>query len=102
MNTGRGHLKAVPDRPGYRCQIAAQAVMAGAQDLRVQAVKPDASPYPYGYLVVRVGRMLVYIEDREALVSWQVALHQAEDLADAAWGPELPQPAYRPRTSKPA
>jgi hypothetical protein len=91
--TRRGHLQSVP-RPGYRCQIAAQAVMAGSQDMRVQAVGPAASPYPHGYIVIRVGRMLLYLEDREALASWREAMEQAEQYADKAFGPDLPPPTY--------
>lgn len=100
--TRRGHLESVPSRPEWRCQIAAQAIMRGAQDLRVQAVTPKASPSGEGYLCLRVGRVLVYLEDRDALMAWQVALEQAEEHAAAAFGPVMPPPAYRPRTPRPA
>ncbi len=42
--------------------------MEGTQDVRVQAVTPLAGP-GHGQIAVRVGRVLVYINDREALNS---------------------------------
>jgi hypothetical protein len=93
-------LTAVP-RPGkrdddYSCRVAAQAVMEGRQDFRVQAVTPLAGP-GQGQIAVRIGRLLVYVNDREALNSFLDAWQQADDLADKAFGVVLPPPAYKPR-----
>lgn len=49
---------------------------------------------------VRVGRLLVYVNDREALNSFIEAWGQAQDLADKAFGPVLPAPSYAPRSSR--
>ena len=85
--------------PDPRSSIAAQAVMAGPQDLRVRAATPSATGLGHGYVVLRVGRLLVYLEDRDALDTWREALRQAIELSDEAYGPELPPPSYRPRRS---
>ncbi len=99
MSTPR-RLTAVP-RPGkrdddYSCRVAAQAVMEGTQDFRVQAVTALAGP-GQGQIAVRIGRLLVYVNDREALNSFLNAWQQAADLADKAFGVVLPPPAYKPR-----
>ncbi len=71
MSTPR-RLTAVPGRgkrdDDYSCRVAAQAVMEGTQDTRVQALTPLAGP-GHGQIAVRVGRVLVYVNDREALDS---------------------------------
>jgi hypothetical protein len=93
-------LTAVPG-PGkrdddYGCRVAAQAVMEGTQDVRVQALTPLAG-HGHGQIAVRVGRVLVYVNDREALDSWLDAWQQASELVDEAFGVVLPAPAYKPR-----
>ena len=82
-----------------RCRVAAQAVMEGTQDVRVQALTPLAGP-GHGQIAVRVGRVLVYVNDREALNSFLDAWQEAADLADKAFGVVLPPPAYQPRSMK--
>ena len=104
MTRSRSDLKLVGGSrarrvPEPRCSVAAQAVMAGEQDMWVTAVTAEVSGRGYGHLCIRVGRTLTYLEDRAALRSWQRALQQAEELADAAFGPDMPPPAYRPRGS---
>ncbi len=99
MSTPR-RLTAVPG-PGkrdddYSCRVAAQAVMEGTQDVRVQALTPLAGP-GHGQIAVRVGRVLVYVNDREALNSFLDAWREAAELADRAFGIVLPPPAYKPR-----
>ncbi len=98
----RRHLQAVPGSlrqlPEPRCSLAVQAVMAGLQEVRVTGTTPQASGRGYGHLCLRVGRILIYLEDPDSLLAWQEALRQAEDLADAALGPVLPPPRYEPRT----
>ena len=79
-------------------QRAAQAVMAGPQSVRVTGTTPHASGRGYGHLCLRVGRVLIYLEDRDSLLAWQEALRQAHELADAALGPVLPPACYEPRT----
>ncbi len=99
MSTPR-RLTAVPNAgrrdDHYSCRVAAQAVMEGAQDFRVQALTPLAGP-GHGQIAVRVGRVLVYVNTREALNSWLDAWQQASEVADKAFGVVLPPPAYKPR-----
>lgn len=100
MTTAR-RLRAVPNvgrrEDGYQCRVASQAVMEGTQDFTVQAVTPLAGP-GHGQIAVRVGRLLIYINNREALDSLLEAWQQAADLADEAFGVVLPPPAYKPRS----
>ena len=100
--TAPRRLAAVPgtskrDAHDARCRIAVQAVMEGMQEVRVQAVTPLAGP-GHGQIAIRVGRVLIYINDREALDSFLDAWQQAADLGDKAFGPVLPPASYRPRS----
>ncbi len=98
--TAPRRLTAVPGRgkrdDDYLCRVAAQAVMEGTQDIRVQAHMPTVPGN--GQIAVRVGRLLVYVNDREALDSFLDAWQQAADLGEKAFGVVLPPPAYRPRS----
>jgi len=95
MPGSRDHLQVVGGhrvrvRPQPRMQVATQAIFAGPQDHRVCAMTPEATGCGYGHIAVRVGRVLVYLEDRQALEAWSTAIGKAADLADAAFGPDLP------------
>ena len=92
---GGSHHHAEPEP---RMVIASQAIFAGPQDISVRAMTPQASGRGYGHLCLRVGRVLVYLEDRDALAAWHAALEQAEALADSAFGPALPPAAYAPKS----
>ncbi len=87
-----GHGKV---RPEPRCQIAAQAVMAGVQDWRVSAQNAQASGRGHGVISIRVGRVLIYLEDRDVLDCWAAAIQRAVELRDGAYGPENYR--YEPR-----
>lgn len=94
------HLRAVPRLAGrssfeYRFEVAAQVLAAGTQDVRVQVLAPLSGP-GMGQIGVRVGRLLVYVANREALDSFVEAWQQAETLADKAFGPDLPPTRVRP------
>lgn len=97
MTPPRGHLRAVQSRSTFgndhQFRVAAQAVVEGMQDIRVEAATPLAGP-GHGQIAVRVGRLLVYCNDREALESFLDAWNRAEALADKAFGPVDP-PQYR-------
>lgn len=80
-----------------RCRVAVQAVLEGMQEVRVQAATPSAGP-GHGQIAVRVGRLLMYINDRDALDSFLDAWQQAADLGDKAFGVVSPPAAYRPRS----
>ena len=81
----RDHLQLVGGRrfwvrPQPRMQVATQAIFAGPQEHRVFAMTPEASGRGYGHVAVRVGRVLVYLEDRQALEAWTTAISKAADL----------------------
>ncbi len=93
MSGSRDHLQLVGGRrvwvrPQPRMQIATQAIFTGPQDHRVSAVTAQASGHGYGHIAVRVGRILVYLEDRDALRAWT-----------SAFGPDLPTIRYQPRSN---
>jgi hypothetical protein len=71
----------------FRHEIASQAVVSGDQDIKVLAVSACASGTGKGHIAVRVGRLLVYVEDREALGAFRDAWNRATELADSAFGP---------------
>jgi len=103
--TSPRRLTAVPgttkrDQYDARCRVAVQAVLEGMQEVRVQAVTPLAGP-GHGQIAVRVGRVLMYINDREALDSFLDAWQQAAVLVDKAFGVVLPPASYKPRTARP-
>lgn len=82
-------------------EVAAQAIATGSQDSTVQATQPLLGT-ARGQIAVRVGRLLVYVTDREALESFVSAWNEAKSLADQAFGPRMPPPVYRPRRSRKA
>jgi hypothetical protein len=51
------------------------------------AVTGAAAREGRAHIAMRVGRVLIYLEDRAALDSFARAFHQAEDLAEATFGP---------------
>jgi hypothetical protein len=94
--TAPSRLRAVPRLGGrstyeYRFEVASQVMAAGTQDVFVQPIVPLSGP-GQGQIGVRVGRLLVYVANREALASFMDAWREAEALADKAFGPELPAP----------
>ncbi len=95
LHAVEGSLRQIPEP---RCSLAVQAVVAGPQEVRVTGTTAQASGRGYGHLCLRVGRVLIYLEDRDSLHAWQEALRQASELADAALGPVLPPARYEPRT----
>ena len=101
MPGSRDHLQLVGRRrfwarPQPRMQVATQAIFAGPQDHRVSAMTAQASGRGYGHIAVRVGRVLLYLEDRQALEAWTTAIAKAANLAAAAFGPDLPASRYQP------
>ena len=96
MSTKKNGLRAVPKLVGktgfdYRFDVASQVMAAGAQDIHVTTIVPLSGPGK-GQIGVRVGRLLVYVANREALGSFLDAWGQAAGLADQAFGPVLPLP----------
>jgi hypothetical protein len=96
MTAKKSRLRAVPKLVGktgfqYRFDVASQVMAAGPQDVHVQVIVPLSGPGK-GEIGVRVGRLLVYVSNREALASFLHAWGQAAGLADKAFGPDLPLP----------
>ena len=94
--TAPSRLRSVPRLVGktgfdYRFDVASQVIAAGTQDVFVQAITPLSGP-GRGQIGVRVGTLLIYVANREALASFVDAWAQAESLADRAFGPDLPPP----------
>ena len=69
-----------------RFEVASQVLAAGTQDVAVR-VLPPLSGLQQGQIAVRVGRILIYTANREALASFVNAWAEAERLADEAFGP---------------
>jgi hypothetical protein len=96
MTAKRSRLRAVPSLVGKtgfenRFDVASQVMAAGAQDIHVEVIVPLSGPGK-GQIGIRVGRLLVYVANREALGSFLQAWGQAGALADKAFGPDLPLP----------
>jgi len=94
--TAPSRLRAVPRLVGrtgfdYRFDVASQVMAAGTQDVFVQPIVPLSGPGK-GQIGVRVGRLLIYVANREALASFLSAWARAEALADKVFGPDLPPP----------
>lgn len=102
--TAPRHLKAVPRTRqqrilDHRCDIVSQCVLGGDLDFRVECMSPLVGPGP-GRVSIHLGRVVLVLEDRDALEVLGTAVRQAEAMADRAFGPEMPPPAYKPRRSK--
>ena len=80
MTPERIRLRAVPPLMGetgfdYRFDVASQVMAAGPQDIQVQVIVPLSGP-GQGQIGVRVGRLLVYRANRQALGSWMAGARQ--------------------------
>ena len=96
MTAKKSGLRSVPQVVGktgfdYRFDVASQVMAAGAQDIHVQVIVPLSGP-GQGQIGVRVGRLLVYCANREALGSFLDARGKAAGLAHQAFGPVMPLP----------
>jgi hypothetical protein len=72
-------------RPGT-CEVIASARLAGEQDTNVRAAIDAASRTGRGYIAVRVGQVLLYLEDRVAFDALTQAVRAAAAHADAVYG----------------
>ena len=96
MTAKQSRLRVVPKLVGkvsfdYRFDVAAQVMVARTQDVHVQVIVPTSGP-GQGQIGIRVGRLLVYVSNREALGSFLQAWGQAGALTDEAFGPVMPLP----------
>ena len=68
------------------CKVIAQATLIGVQDVRVRAFgKLDGWTTPY--ISIRIGQLLLNIEDRDALTALIEATQAAVGHSDMAFGP---------------
>lgn len=79
--------------------LAVQAKVRGYQDLRVTGQNAQVTGTGHGVIAIRVGQVLLYLEDRQALFSWVVAIQRAIELQDRAFGPELARQHAAARTT---
>lgn len=70
------------------CEVIASARMRGDQQERVQGMTAVASRSGEAHIALRVGQVLLYLEDREALTTLVRAVRKASELADTVFGPE--------------
>jgi hypothetical protein len=69
------------------CEVIASARLRGDQEDRVQGMTSVASPTGKAHIALRVGRVLLDLEDRDALDALRRAVRKAERLADGVYGP---------------
>jgi hypothetical protein len=67
--------------------MAVQAILAGPQDHHVIAVTGRATRNGVSHIAVRIDRLLVYVEDPEALESCVLAWGRAIELAERLFPP---------------
>lgn len=68
------------------CTIAIQALCHGPLDWRVHGVTGAAARPGREHIALRYGRVLLYLEDRAALVALTGAVQAAHDLCDRVFG----------------
>jgi hypothetical protein len=68
--------------------VIASARIRVEQPIRVRGLTAVASPTGGAHLAVRVGGVLVYLEDRAALEALRRAIREADALADDVFGPD--------------
>jgi hypothetical protein len=71
-----------------KCQIVAQAILAGIQTVRIRVFwRHDGWDTPY--ISLRIGGLLLNIEDHAALDSLREAVRHADHVAEQAFGPRF-------------
>lgn len=88
----------LPPTPTPRGLVAAQAIFAGPIDTGVRAVTARVAGAGNEVIALRLGSLLVYVEDREALDALGCVLRRADALADRVFGP--PEDAFTALTRR--
>lgn len=70
------------------CFLAVQVVCRGNLDSKVLAVAAPASKNGTAHVVVRVGRTITYVEDRQALEAFTSAWRRASELGQQVFPAE--------------
>ncbi len=81
----------------HTCRVVVQAVLAGPVEYAVQGMTPLAGP-GHRRISIRLGRVVLVLQDRDAYEAMKRAWREAEAVADRAL-PELPASAGSPTTS---
>jgi hypothetical protein len=86
----------MPEPSPLNCQIVAQAQLLGPQRVSVR-VFGRTEGWDKPYISLRIGRLLINIEDAEALSDLTYVVREANLHADRAFGPARYSPRSRPR-----
>jgi hypothetical protein len=76
-----------PDTLEGTCKVIAQVRMSGPQDVAVRCYTAQASPTGQPHAAVRIGALLLYIEDRQALTDISRAVSTATQHIDQLFPP---------------
>ncbi len=72
--------------PGY-CEVIASARLRGDQEDRVQGLTHLTSRTGEAHIALRVGQVLLYLEDRDALDALVRAVDKAAELGESIFPP---------------
>jgi hypothetical protein len=86
----------MPEPSPLNCQIIAQAVLVGPQTVGVRVFGRNEG-WDKPYISLRLGRLLINIEDAQALSDLTYVVREANLNADRAFGPAQHRPAPRRR-----
>ena len=87
----------MPELSPLNCQIVAQAQLLGPQSVSVR-VFGRTEGWDKPYISLRIGRLLINIEDAEALSDLTYVVREANLQADRAFGPARYNPRSRQHT----
>jgi hypothetical protein len=68
--------------PDVTCTVIAQVRMSGPQDVAVRCYTAQASPTGHPHAAIRIGALLLYIEDRQAITDINRAISTATEHID--------------------
>jgi hypothetical protein len=87
----------MPEPSPLNCQIVAQAQLGGPQRVSVRVFGRNEG-WDKPYISLRIGRLLLNIEDAEALSDLTYVVREANLHADRVFGPARYAPKSRPQT----
>jgi hypothetical protein len=86
----------LPEPSELNCRIIAQAVLVGPQTVSVRVYGRNEG-WDRPYISLRLGRLLINVEDAQALSDLTHVVREANLHADRAFGPAQYRPAPRRR-----
>ena len=87
----------MPEPSPLNCQIIAQAQLVGPQTVSVRVFGRNEG-WDRPYISLRIGKLLINIEDAQALADLTYVVREANLAADRAFGPAQYTPRTGPRT----